>query len=237
MIRSLLIAAVCLTAGSAPAQTTPITGGTCVSTGIVEVTATIRITSGTFDGGCKTYVPLRLNYNSHSETESANALLFRVENGARLRNVIIANAPRQWSARAINVYNGATLENVTILGAAGEIYISVRTAGAVHISGITSRGTSSLDRHINAIGINTTVNVTNCIFTGGRKVYRQNGLTTYPTTAVIDRCDLDGMSDQVFRTDSPLATAKLTNSRLHVVPTICTGYAPGRCITANNVVY
>ena len=236
MVRALFTGILCLFAGSLHAQTVPITGATCVSTGTVVVSTTIRITSGTYDGGCRTYMPgPGMDLGSHSETIAARSVMFRVENGARLRNVIIAPSPWLASARAINIYAGATLENINITRVSGELAISVRTAGTVNISKITS--VDSVDRHINAIGAGTTIRISNCIFRNARKVYRQNGGTTYPTIVTIDHCDISGMTDQVFRTDSPVATATLTNSRLHDVRTICTGYAAGKCITSGNVVY
>ena len=38
-----------------------ITGATCSSSGSVTITATIRVTSGTYDGGCRTYNPTALS--------------------------------------------------------------------------------------------------------------------------------------------------------------------------------
>lgn len=155
----------CLFAGSLYAQPAPITGATCVSTGTFVVSTTIRISGGTYDGGCRTYIPgPGMDVNSHSETIVAQSVLFRLENGARLRNVIIAPSPWLASAKAINIYAGATLENINITKVFSEVAISVKTAGT-------------------------------------------------------------------------LATAALTNSRLHDVRTICTGYSAGKCITSGNVIY
>ena len=236
MVRALATGMLCLFAGRLYAQPVPITGATCVSTGTVVVTTTIRITSGTYDGGCRTYIPGQgMDINSHSEDTVAKSVLFRLENGAQLRNVIIAPAPWLASAKAINVYAGATLENINITKVFGEVAISAKTPGTVNIRGITS--VDSADRHIHALGANTTIKISNCIFRNARKVYRQNGGTTYPTIVSIDRCDISGMTDEVFRTDSPLASAALTNSRLHDVRAICTGYAAGKCITSGNAIY
>jgi len=241
MVRTLFTGIVCLVAGFAHAQAVPpmpgpITGATCVSTGTFVVTETIRITGGIYDGGCRTYIPgPGMDLGSHSETIAAQSLLFRVENGATLRNVIIAPSPWLATARAIHVYAGATLDNIRITKVYDGVAISIRTAGTVNINKITS--VDSADRHINAIGVNTTVRISNCVFKNARKVYRQNGGSTYPTHVSIDFCDISGMTDEVFRTDSPLATAKLINSRLHNVRTICTGYAAGRCVTSGNVIY
>src|SRR6185295_16080836 len=119
MIRTSIAALLCLFATGAHAQTvpTPITGATCVSTGTVAVTSTIVITAGTYDGGCRTYVPgPGMDVNSHSETVAAKSVLFRVENGAKLRNVIVDVSPLTYyaTARAVDVYAGATLENVRV---------------------------------------------------------------------------------------------------------------------------
>ena len=43
----------------------------------------------------------------------------------------------------------------------------------------------------------------------------------------MDNCDLSDLKEGVFRTDSPVNIARLTNSRTHNVPTICIGYAAG----------
>ncbi len=237
MLRKLSTIFICLFAGGAYAQTAPITGATCVSTGMVTVTATIIITAGVYDGGCKTFVPgPGMDVHSTSESVVSKSVLFRVENGAKLRNVIIAPSPfTSFTARAINVYAGATLENIDIRKVYGETAISVRTAGTVNITKLTS--VDSDDRHINASGVNTRVNVSNCIFKNARKVYRQNGGTTYPTNVSITLCDISGMTDEVFRTDSTLSTAVLTNSRLHAVKRLCTGYPTNHCIESGNVTY
>lgn len=240
MIRTLTTTFACLFAAGAFAQTMPgpITGATCVSTGTVSVTTTILVNSGIFDGGCKTYVPgPGMDINSHSETIAAKSVLFRVENGAKLRNVIIDKSPLAYyaTARPIHVYSGATLENVDIRQFDGDRAIGIRTAGTVNITKLTA--VNSTDAFIHAIGINTRVNVTNCVFKNARKVYRQNGGTTYPTHAAISFCDISDMTDEIFRTDSASASANLVNSRLHNFKKVCTGYAEGRCVATGNVVY
>jgi pectate lyase C len=240
MIRTLSTALACLLAAGAYAQTgpTPITGATCVSTGTVTVNTTILVTSGVYDGGCRTFVPgPAMDVNSHSETVAAKSVMFRVENGAKLRNVIISQSQLTYyaAARPINIYAGATLENVNIVKTKDHTAIGIKTAGVVNLSKITAA--DSVDSLIFGIGINTRVNVSNCVFKNARKVYRQNGGTTYPTHASITFCDISDMTDEVFRTDSQSASATLTNSRLHNVKRICTGYAAGRCIATGNVVY
>jgi pectate lyase C len=207
-----------------------------VSTGTIEVHATIVVAGGTFDGGCKTYIPGRMNADSHSETDAARALLFHVQNGAKLRNVIIGQG-RIGTGRAFEISNGATLENVRILTAHGDTYFRIRSAGAVTLTGITALGKLSMDRHISGNGAGLTVKLSNCIFTSAPRVFRQIGGTTYQTSVAIDRCDFSNISNAVARTDGPTSTAAVTNSRLHNVRQVCLGYAPGNCRESGNVVY
>ena len=236
MLRSIATGVICLLAASAHGQSVPVTGATCVSTGTVVVNATIVITGGVVDGGCRTFIPGPWMSFNLDETTAAKSVLFHVHNGATLRNVIIGTAPHSANqAKAIYVFNGATLDNIDIRRVDGETGISVRTAGVVSISRITA--VNSADRMINVTGANTRVSISNCIFRTARKVYRQNGGTTYPTVVTIDRCDISGMTDEVFRTDSSSSTARLTNSRLHAVRRVCTGYAANRCFESGNVTY
>lgn len=236
MFRPISAGMLCLLAGSAHAQSAPITGATCVSTGTVEVNATIVITGGVFDGGCRTYTPgPGMDANSHSETIAAKSVLFHVQNGAQLRKVIVDRG--RGTGRAIEISNGATLENVRIVTAAADTYIRIRTTGLVNISGVTSLGKPSLDRHLVGSGIQLMVKLSNCIFTDGPRVFRQSGGTTYPTTVSFDRCDFSNITDAIARTDAPLSTAAIANSRLHAVKLVCRGYAPGKCVETGNVTY
>jgi pectate lyase C len=239
MGRVLFTGIVCLLSGYVQAQSAPITGATCVSTGVVEVTKTILVASGVFDGGCKTYVPKLMDAGSQSEEIARQALLFKVENGAKLRNVIIDDG-RNSTARAIEIRNGATLENVRINSAYvvdDQIYIAIKTAGAVNLDSITTIGKTGLFRTINAHGAGTVVKATNSIFTNTERVFRQTPSTTYSTTVSFERCDFNGVRDAIARTDGPGSTALVANSRLRAVKQVCRGYAPGRCTELGNVVY
>jgi pectate lyase C len=212
-----------------PPMPGPITGATCVSAGTVIVNTTIRVNAGTFDGGCRTYVAGPF-MGEHDEVIDP---MFILENGARLRNVIIGPSRQGGRARAAHIFAGATLDNVNITKADYDSPLSIKTAGTVTFTRFTAQ--NSNDHLITASGINTRVNISNCVFRNARKVYRQLGGTNYPTHVTIDRCDIANMSDEVFRTDSQNSTAKLTNSRLTAVRRVCTGYATGKCVTSGIV--
>jgi pectate lyase C len=215
-----------------------ITGGTCVSTGVVNITETVLVTSGVYDGQCKTFIPPSwMNTGSHSETEASRSVVFRVENGATLKNVIIGDS--KLPVDGINVINGGTLDNITMLdlddvGIRARITTGVTTIPTVNVSrlSVEKGGEGSRVFQINNI---TNLNVSNCIAKGGARFLRQNGGQTFVLRAKIDRCEISDFTEAVLHADSTASTAELTNSRLHNTPTICRG--TWRSCTSSNISY
>ncbi len=189
-----------------------ITGASCTSTGTVYVTETIRVTGGTYDGKCKTFVPIGLGDGSQDEDQKP---VFRVENGAALKNVIIGSP----GADGIHLYNGATLDNVTWEDV-GEDACTVKASGNYNIRNITGYNGSDKFFQINAA---CTFNVSNAIVHNMGKTLRQNGGTTFKIDASFDRCEIQNMKEGVFRSDSKSSTARITNSRLRDAGDICIG--------------
>jgi pectate lyase C len=190
-----------------------ITGASCSSTGSTAVNATIRVTSGTYDGGCRTHnASSALGDGSQTESQSP---IFRVENGATVRNVILGNN----GADGIHTYNGATLDNITWTNV-GEDAMTVKSAGTTNVRNIEGYDAADKFFQMNAAG---TLNVSNAIIHRAGKALRQNGGTSFRVDAVFDRCDINTMNEGVFRTDSNTSTARLTNSRLHAAGTVCIG--------------
>lgn len=190
-----------------------ITGATCTSSGSQSITATIRVTSGTYDGGCKTFNPSgALGDGSQEEGQDP---AFRVENGATLRNAILGNN----GVDGVHFYNGGNLSNFRWTNV-GEDAFTVKSAGTVTISGVSGFNGEDKFGQINAAG---TVNLSNCIVDSVAKVIRQNGGTTFKTTVNIDRCQLSNLKEGVFRSDSSSSVARLTNSRLRNSGSLCIG--------------
>jgi pectate lyase C len=190
-----------------------ITGATCSSTGSVSVTATILVTSGTYDGGCRTYNPTSaLGTGDQDESQDP---AFRVENGATLRNAILGNN----GVDGVHFYNGGNLQNFRWTNV-GEDAFTIKSSGTVNISGVTGVNGSDKFAQINAA---STLNISNCVVNTMGKFLRQNGGTTFKIVVNADRCDISNMSEGVFRTDSSSSTARLTNSRLHNSGTLCIG--------------
>ena len=190
-----------------------ITGATCSSTGSVSVSSTIRVTSGTYDGGCRTYNPTSaLGDGSQDEGQSP---AFRVENGATLRNAILGNN----GVDGVHFYNGGNLQNFRWTNV-GEDAFTIKSSGTVNVSGVSGFNSEDKFAQVNAA---STLNVSNCIVDNAGKFLRQNGGTTFKITVNVDRCQISNMKEGIFRTDSSSSVARLTNSRLHNAGSLCIG--------------
>jgi pectate lyase C len=190
-----------------------ITGATCSSSGSVSISATVLVTSGTYDGGCRTYNPTSaLGTGDQAEGQQP---AFRVENGATVRNAILGNN----GVDGVHFYNGGNLQNFRWTNV-GEDAFTIKSSGTVNISGVTGVNGSDKFAQINAA---STLNISNCVVNTMGKFLRQNGGTTFKIVVNADRCDIANMSEGVFRTDSSSSTARLTNSRLHNSGTLCIG--------------
>lgn len=200
--------------GTTPPPTGSITGSSCSTSGPqTTVHETIRVTSGTYDGGCQRFnAGSELGDGSQSEGQDP---IFRVENGATLRNVVIGTN----GADGIHTYNGAVLDNIHWMNV-GEDAMTIKSSGTTTVSNIEGYDADDKFFQVNAA---STLNVTNCIIHRAGKALRQNGGTTYRINVSFNRCDINSMNEGVFRTDSSSSTASLTNSRLHDTGTVCIG--------------
>ncbi|MBM0104816.1 pectate lyase [Steroidobacter sp. S1-65] len=191
-----------------------ITGSSCGTGGAqTTVNATIRVTSGTYDGGCQRFnAGSALGDGSQSEGQQP---VFRVENGATLRNIVIGNN----GADGIHTYNGAVLDNIYWMNV-GEDAMTIKSSGTTTVRNIEGYDADDKFFQVNAA---STLNVSNCIIHRAGKALRQNGGTTFRVDVTFDRCDINSMNEGVFRTDSSSSTARLTNSRLRNAGTICIG--------------
>lgn len=195
-------------------STGSITGATCGSGGsTVNVSATIVVSSGTYDGGCKVFnATSALGDGSQSESQKP---VFRVENGATLKNVVLGNN----AADGIHFYNGGTIDNIRWTNV-GEDAMTIKSSGTVNVKNISGYAGSDKFIQVNAA---STLNVSNCVVDSMGKFLRQNGGTTFKIAVSVDRCQISNMGEGIFRTDSSTSTAKITNSRLRNAGSICIG--------------
>lgn len=188
-------------------------GSSCSSTGSVSISSTVYVTSGTYDGGCRTYNPTSaLGDGSQDESQDP---AFRVENGATLRNVIIGNN----GVDGIHLYNGGRLENIRWTNV-GEDAMTVKSEGNVTLTNVEGYDGEDKFLQINAV---TNLSVSNCIVDNMGKFLRQNGGKTFEMSVTVDNCDISNMKEGIFRSDSPNATAHISNSRLRNAGDVCIG--------------
>lgn len=197
-------------------------GSTCQSTGSQTVYETIVVDGGTFDGRCQTFNPTSaLGDGGQGEGQDP---VFRLENGATLRNVIIG----QNGADGIHVYNGGTLENIRWTNV-GEDAMTVKSEGNVTLRNI--EGYDGSDKFLQA-NAPSNITVSNCVVDNMGKFLRQNGGTTFEVNITVDNCDISNMNEGIFRTDSRRSTAHISNSRLRNAGRICIGNWAS-CTTSN----
>ena len=151
---------------------------------------------------------------SGSQSEGQKPV-FRVENGATLKNVVLGNN----AADGIHFYNGGTIDNIRWTNV-GEDAMTIKSSGTVNVKNISGYAGSDKFIQVNAA---STLNVSNCIVDDMGKFLRQNGGTTFKIAVNVDRCQISNMGEGIFRTDSSTSTAKITNSRLKNAGSICIG--------------
>lgn len=168
---------------------------------------------GTFDGRCRTFNPTSaLGDGGQSEGQKP---VFRVENGATLKNVIIGDN----GADGIHVYNGGTLENI-LWKDVGEDAMTVKSAGNVTLRNVEGYNGSDKFLQVNAA---TNLVVSNCVVDNMGKFLRQNGGTDFKISVSVENCDISNMNEGIFRSDSSSSTAHIANSRLHNAGRVCIG--------------
>lgn len=188
-------------------------GASCSANGSVTVNETIRVTSGVYDGGCKVFNPTSaLGDGGQGEGQKP---VFRVENGATLKNVIIGNN----GADGIHFYNGGTIENITWRNV-GEDAMTVKSEGNVTVRNIS--GFDGSDKFIQ-VNAPTNLTVSGCVVDNMGKFLRQNGGKTFPMSVTVTNCDISNMKEGIFRSDSPNSTARFTDSRTRNAGDICIG--------------
>lgn len=132
--------------------------------------------------------------------------VFRVDNGATLKNVIIGDV----GADGIHLYNSATLEYITFQNV-GEDAVTVKSEGSYTLRNIEGYDAEDKFFQINAA---CTFDVGNCVIHRAGKALRQNGGTTFKIDVTFDNCEIENMNEGISRTDSSTSTALITNSRL-----------------------
>lgn len=192
-----------------------ITGANCVSTGVMTVDTTIIVNKSVYDGLCKTFVPgMGLK---RSGTETTDKPVFRLENGATLKNVIVGEGPGD--DEGVYILNGATLDNVRWTKIRDKA-VTVKAAGNVLIKNISAANAKGRVFQVDAPA---TLEVSNCVIDNAHSFVNQSAGSAFNISIFADKCLLSNIKDAVFVSDSPGSIAKLTNSHLRKADVLCKG--------------
>ncbi|WP_415803429.1 pectate lyase [Marinicrinis lubricantis] len=174
-----------------------------VSPSSTTVNSTIVVGAGqVFDGQGRTYIAgSALGDGSQNENQKP---VFRLEDGATLKNVVIGSP----AADGIHTYGNVNLSNIVWLDI-GEDALTIKESGTVTLNGGAAYNGSDKVFQINAP---STFNLYNFVANNAGKLIRQNGGTTYTVNVHIDSCDISDMDEAIFRTDSSSSSVTMTNT-------------------------
>ena len=181
------------TSTSTTSNPSPTPTSTGSNGGNLTITSTIIVKAGTtYDGKGVTIKASGMGDGSQDEGQDP---IFKLENGANLKNVVIA-AP---GCDGIHCYGNNVVENVTWQDV-GEDALTVKGEGNVTIKGGSAKYADDKVFQLNAACTFTIQNFTAYDF---GKVVRQNGDTTFKCTIYIDSCNFNGNGGEcIARTDS-----------------------------------
>lgn len=156
------------------------------------ITSTIVVPSGTtYDGKGITIVASGMGDGGQGEGQKP---IFQLENGANLKNVIIA-AP---GCDGVHCYGNNTLTNV-VWNDVGEDALTVKSSGTVSIIGGSAMYAYDKMFQMNAA---CTLNISNFYAYDMGKLVRQNGGTTFQCNVYLDNIIIKKVKDSIGRTDS-----------------------------------
>lgn len=157
----------------------------------VPITSTILVKAGeVYDGKGNTIIASGMGDGSQAENQKP---IFRLENGATLKNVKIG-AP---GCDGVHVYGNATLENVEWLDV-GEDAMTLKSKGTVTLNNCIAKLAYDKILQINADG---TIILNNFRATTFGKVLRTNGSGQYTVTVTINGGTFSGGTN-IVRTES-----------------------------------
>ncbi|WP_150273851.1 pectate lyase [Paenibacillus tepidiphilus] len=174
-----------------------------VSPSSTTVNSTIVVKAGeVYDGKGRTFIAgSSLGDGGQSEGQKP---VFKLENGATLKNVVLG-AP---AADGIHTYGDVYLSNI-VWTDIGEDALTIKESGTVTLNGGAAYNGADKMFQINAP---STFRVYNFVGRDAGKFIRQVGGSTFTVNVFIDSCDIAGMNEAIFRTDSSTSTVTMTNT-------------------------
>lgn len=193
------------------------------------VNSTIVVHAGEiFDGGGKTFTAgSALGDGSQDEDQLP---VFRLEDGAQLRNVILGSP----AADGVHCYGDVELNDIHWQDI-GEDALTIKESGTVVLDGGSAQNGDDKVFQINAA---STFVVRNFTAKNAGKFIRQNGDTTFRVDVVIENCDISHMDECIFRTDSSTSTVTMRDTRYsNLGDGLFVGVSPSNITLSNNTEY
>lgn len=177
-----------------PNTPTPTQGG---SGGTKTITSTIIVAAGqTYDGGNQTIICQGMGDGSQAEDQDP---VFRLENGASLRNVIIGFP----GCDGVHCYGNNNVNNVRWVDI-GEDALTVKGGDTANAGTITVDGgyANKGDDKVFQVNAPCTLRISNFSADTMGKLCRQNGDTTFTMTLYLTNVTCKNVKEAIFRTDS-----------------------------------
>jgi hypothetical protein len=176
------------------------------------ITSTIVVAAGqTYDGGGITIVASGMGDGSQDEGQKP---IFRLEDGAILKNVIIA-AP---GCDGVHIYGNASVNNVTWQDI-GEDALTVKAGSLSKNVNITNCKLYKGADKVFQINAACNFKMNNVYCDGFGKVVRQNGGTTFQCNIYFNGGTFKNGSECLARTDSKTTQIRYRNMTVSNVPT------------------
>lgn len=163
----------------------------------VTITSTIVVKAGqTYDGQGNTIVAKGMGDGSQNENQKP---IFKLENGAKLKNVIIGSP----ACDGIHLYGNNTVTNVKCADV-GEDFFSVKGGDSANAGTITIDGGYANKGEDKIVQVNApcTLKISNFSSDGMGKFVRQNGGKTWKMTLYLTNVTLNNVKEAVWRSDS-----------------------------------
>ncbi len=163
----------------------------------VTITSTIVVKAGqTYNGNGNTIIAKGMGDGSQDEDQDP---IFKLENGAKLTNVIIGSP----ACDGIHLYGNNTVTNVKCADV-GEDFFSVKGGDSANAGTITIDGGYANKSEDKVIQVNApcTLKVSNFSADTMGKFCRQNGGKTWKMTLYLTNITLKNVKEAVWRSDS-----------------------------------
>lgn len=177
------------------------------------ITSTIVVAAGTtYDGGGQTIVAVGMGDGSQNESQKP---IFRLNDGAKLLNVIIA-AP---GCDGVHCYGNVSINNVTWQDVGEDALTAKSSSVSNYTINVTNCKAYKAADKVCQLNTPCSLKMNNFYCDGFGKVVRQNGGTTFTCNIYFNGGTFKNGSECLARTDSKTTQIRYRNMTVSNVPT------------------